>query len=186
MLAARTQLGTVHRRDNNVQASSAFSCVACAHTTAQPVVLLQHTLDKGVDLCAPLSCITTLVEVEQLLAEAAVRVRQLEGPQEVVGLLEVGAHGVDLVDQVLHADDARLAEVVLDDRVVRDGDALLVHLSEPALVDQLPHRLQVGVPVGHVRLDETEHLDRGGIQFHEHGVVDLAKAEKLQDLAHLG
>lgn len=70
--------------------------------------------------------------MEQLLAESAVGVGQLEGPQEVVGRLEVGPDRVDLVDEVLHADDARLAEGVLDHRVVRDGDALLVHLKREA------------------------------------------------------
>lgn len=66
--------------------------------------------------------------MEQLLAEPAVGVGQLEGPQEVVGRLEVGADRVDLVDKVLHADDAGLAEGALDHRVVRDRDALLMHL----------------------------------------------------------
>ena len=33
---------------------------------------------------------------------------QFEVPQEVVGLLEVRANCVDLVNQVLHADDAEL------------------------------------------------------------------------------
>lgn len=71
--------------------------------------------------------------MKQLLAEPAVRVGQLEGPQEVVGCLEVGPDRVNLVNKVLHADDAGLAEGALDDRVVRDRDALLVHLREGGL-----------------------------------------------------
>lgn len=41
--------------------------------------------------------------------EAASRRGELEGPEEVAGLLEVGANSVDLVDEVLHADNAELA-----------------------------------------------------------------------------
>ena len=44
----------------------------------------------------------------------------LEVPKEVVGELEVWSDGVNLVDQVLDADDAELAEPLLDD-VVREG-----------------------------------------------------------------
>ena len=43
---------------------------------------------------------------------------ELEGPDEVVGLLEVGYAGVDLVDQILNTDDSVLSEVLLDDCVV--------------------------------------------------------------------
>lgn len=90
---------------------------------------LKHALDEDVDLGAPLSCVAALVEVEKLLAETTVGVGQLERPQEVVGRLEVGSDRVDLVDEVLHADDARLAKGTLDNRVVGDRDALLVHLE---------------------------------------------------------
>lgn len=147
---------------------------------------LKHALHKGVDLGAALPGVTALVEVKQLLPETTVGVGQLEGPQEVVRLLEVGADGVDLVDQVLDADDAELSEGALDHGVVRDGDALLVHLSEPALVDQLPDSLQVGVTVRHIGLDQAEHFDGCRVQLHVHRVVDLAKAKELQNLADLG
>lgn len=35
---------------------------------------------------------------------------QLEGPQEVGRLLEAGAHSHDLVNEVLNADDTKLAQ----------------------------------------------------------------------------
>ena len=53
---------------------------------------------------------------------------QLEGPQEVGGVLEVGADGEDLVDEVLHADDAHLAELGLDDVVGGDGGTVSINL----------------------------------------------------------
>ena len=78
--------------------------------------------------------VTTLDEVLKLpLVEAAVGAVQLEGPQEARGLLEVGADGVDLVDEILHTDHAVLSEVLLDDLVVSQRQALLVNLAISAL-----------------------------------------------------
>lgn len=119
-------------------------------------------------------------------AEATVGVAELEGPQEVGGLLEVGADGVDLVDQVLHTDDAVLAEVLLDDGVVGERDALLVDLSVTALVDELLDALQVGVTVGDPGLDDLDHLHGGLGDLDEDTVVDLEQTEELEDLAGLG
>ena len=113
-------------------------------------------------------------------------VRQLEGPEEVGGLLEVGADSEDLVDEVLHADDAVLAEVLLDDGVVGQGDALLVDLSVTALVDELTDSLEVGVTPGDERLDDLQHLNGGLGQTDEDTVVDLEKTEELEGLALLG
>jgi hypothetical protein len=94
-------------------------------------------------------------------------VRELEGPQEVgrlkydiknetsrekrgmaTHLLEVGASGRDLVDEVLNTEDVVLAERLLDDSVVREGDALLVDLAVPALVDQLPDGFNIRLAGG--------------------------------------
>lgn len=143
--------------------------------------------DQGVDVLLPVAKVTTLNEVLELAgAEAAVRVAKLEGPQEVGGLLEVGADGQDLVDQILHADDAVLAKVLLDDCVVGQGDALAVDLAVSALVDELLDALEVGVTVGNPRLNNLDHLGGGLGDANENAVVDLEEAEKLKDLARLG
>jgi len=90
------------------------------------------------------------------------------------------------VDEILHADDAVLAEVLLDDGVVGEGDALAVDLAVSALVDELLDALEVGVAVGNPRLDDLDHL-RGGLgDADEDTVVDLEETEKLKDLARLG
>lgn len=148
---------------------------------------LVHLPDEGVDVLLAVAEVTALDEVLELAgAEATGGVGELEGPEEVGGLLEVGADGVDLVDQVLHADNAVLAEVLLDDGVVSERDALLVGLGVTALVDELADGLQVGVTVGDEGLDDLEHL-RGGLgQTNEDTVVDLKKTEELQGLALLG
>ena len=76
---------------------------------------------------------------------AASGVRELEWPEEVGRLLEVGAGGVDLVHEILDGEDVVLAEGLLNDGVVGEGDALLVDLAVAALVDKLTDRLQVGL-----------------------------------------
>jgi hypothetical protein len=105
--------------------------------------------------------------------------------QEVGGLLEVGTNGEDLVDQVLHADNAILAEVLLDDGVVGESNALLVDLSVSTLVDELANGLEVGVSVGDPWLDDLEHFKGSLGHANKDTVVDLEKTEELEDLAGL-
>lgn len=148
---------------------------------------LVHLPDEGVDVLLTVAKVTTLDVVLELAGtEATSGVGELEGPEEVGGLLEVGADGVDLVDQVLHADNAVLGEVLLDDGVVGEGNALLVDLGVTALVDELADGLEVGVTVGDERLDDLEHLSGGLGQTDEDTVVDLEKTEELESLALLG
>ena len=47
--------------------------------------------------------------------------------------------------EILDGKDVVLAERLLNDRVVGEGDALLVDLAVAALVDKLTDRLQVGL-----------------------------------------
>lgn len=143
--------------------------------------------DKGVDGLLTVAKVTTLDEVLELAgAEATVGVAELEGPEEVGGLLEVGADGEDLVDEILNADDAVLAEGLLDDGVVGEGNALLVDLSVSTLVDELLDGLEVGVTVGDPGLDDLEHLSGGLGNLDEDTVVDLEETQELEDLAGLG
>lgn len=95
---------------------------------------LVHLPDQLVDVVFPVAQVTALNEVLELpLVKAAVGTVQLKWPQEVRGLLEVGANGVNLVNNILHADHAVLSEVLLDDLVVSQRQALLVNLAVSAL-----------------------------------------------------
>ena len=106
--------------------------------------------------------------------ETAVRVVELERPQEVASLLEVRADGVDLMNKVLHADDTVLAEMLFDDGVVCEGDALLLAcLGVAALVDELTDGLEVWIAVGDEGFNDLEHLHSGLGQTYEDAVVDL-------------
>lgn len=147
---------------------------------------LVHLPDEGVDVVLTVTKVTTLNEVLELAgAETTSWVGKLEWPEEVGGLLEVGADGVDLVDEVLHADNAVLAEVLLDDLVVGERNTLLVDLAVTALVDKLTDGLKVGVTVGDEWLDDLEHLNGSLGQLDEDTVVDLEKTEELEGLALL-
>ena len=70
---------------------------------------LDHTSEQVVDVLLAVTEVTTLGEVVGLLSPAAVRVVQLEWPQEVGHLLEVRANCEDLVQDVFNADDSVLA-----------------------------------------------------------------------------
>jgi len=118
-------------------------------------------------------------------AESSSWVAELEWPQEVGSLLEVGADGEDLVDQILHADDTILAEATLNDGVVGKSNALLLDLSVSALVDEFTNGLQVGVTVGDPWLDDLEHLKSSLGHAYEDTIVDLEETEELEDLAGL-
>lgn len=65
---------------------------------------LVHALNQLVDEVLAVASITTLDEVKEFaLVETTVGVGELEGPEEVVGLLEVGSNSEDLMDEVFHA-----------------------------------------------------------------------------------
>jgi hypothetical protein len=158
----------------------------CHHVDSRSHSLV-HLADETVDGLLAVAKVTTLDKVLELAGtEATVGVAELEWPQEVGGLLEVGADGVDLVDEILHADNAVLAEVLLDDGVVGQGNALLVDLSVTALVDKLADGLQVGVAVCDEGLDDLQHLNGGLGEPDEDTVVNLEETEELEGLALLG
>lgn len=69
-------------------------------------LLLVHPPDKSVDLVLPVACITSLYKVGGLLLHASTGRGQFEWPEEVAGGLEVLSNSVDLVDEILNADDA--------------------------------------------------------------------------------
>jgi hypothetical protein len=119
--------------------------------------------------------------------EATSWVAELEGPEEVARLLEVGANSKDLMDQVLHTYNAKLAEMLLDDGVVGERNAVLVdRLSVATLVDEFADRFEVRVAVGDEGLDDLQHFHRSFGETDEDAVVDLEETEELKGLALLG
>jgi len=113
---------------------------------------------------------------------------ELEGPEEVVGLLEVGSDGPDLVDEVFHAVDAGVLETftLSDDRVIGEGDSRSVDFTVSSLVDKSLDGGSRGVSVGDVRLNHSDHVDGGSGHSYEHSVMELSESEELHDLLALG
>lgn len=148
---------------------------------------LVHELDHSVDVSLPVTSVTSLDEVGELLAlETTVGVRELEGPEELVGVLEVGSSSGNLVDQVLNRDDTVLSEVLFDDGVGVQGESLSVDLGVSSLVDQVSDGSNRWFTVSDVRLDELEHLLGGLGELDENTVVDLDQSQELQNLSRLG
>ena len=133
----------------------------------------QHAVNEFVDVVFPVTPVSASLEGVALSVETTPGSSELEGPQEVVGLLEVLATGVDFVDNVLNGGDVVLGESLLDDVVV-EGNALLVDLSEAALENQLADGLARGVPEGDVWLHFSEHVHGGLVESYEHAVVELS------------
>jgi hypothetical protein len=88
---------------------------------------LVHLLDERINVLLAVSKVTSLDEVLELSGpEASSWVGELERPQKVADLLEVGANGVNLVDEILDADNSQLAQLFFDNGIVSQCNALLV------------------------------------------------------------
>jgi len=124
--------------------------------------------------------------VVRLLAPATGRCVQLEGPQEVGGVLEVASDSENFMDQIFHTDDVTTGQFTLNDVVAGQRNATATALGESSFVDQVPDALQVRVSPGNVGLADPEHVCGSLVQFNEDSVVDLEQTEELQSLAHLG
>ena len=147
---------------------------------------LNHSVDELANEDFMVTVVTTLVEVSELLGETTSGGVELEGPEEVGGLLEVRTDGVDFVNEIFDGEDTVLTEDLLDLLVIDERDTLTVQLSVTTLVDEFADGLEVGVAVSNVGLDKTEHFRGGLVQTNEDSVVDLTKAEKSEDLLDLG
>ena len=111
-----------------------------------------------VDVFLSVSPVSASLEGVSLGSESSPGCSQLEGPQEVVGFLEVGADCVDFVDEVFDGVDVLLAEGLADDFVVGERDPLLVDLAETALEDQFPNGLPRGVTERDVGLHSAQQV----------------------------
>ena len=149
-------------------------------------VYSHHAANELVDLLLAVAPDAALLEGVALLLKATEWGAQLEGPQEVVGLLEVGSASPDLVDEVLDAVDANITESTGNDGVVVEGNTGAVDLSVASLVDESADVVAGWVSVGDVWLDKSDHVDGGTVQLDEDTVVELSQAEELHDLLLLG
>merc|ERR1719411_1130061 len=148
--------------------------------------ILDHFLQEVVDLVLSATEVSTLDRVVGLLSPSPSWVVQLEGSQEVGGVLEVWSNSENLVDQILNTDNSHLARLVLNNVVGGDWSSVSIDLDKSTFVDEITNSLQVGGPVGNVGLADPEHVGGGLVHLDEHSVVDLPQSEQLKDLPDLG
>jgi len=106
---------------------------------------------------------------------------ELEGPEEVVGFLEVRSDGDEFVNEIFNAVDSLSAESLLDDGVIGKRDSLSVNLSETSLEDELLDGLSSGVSKSDEGEDLLEHVKGGLVDSEEGTVVELSESEQSQD-----
>ena len=143
----------------------------------------EHSLDELVDEILSVAPDTTVLVGVSLGGEALLGRSQLEGPEEVVGLLEVGTDGDDLVDEVFNASNTVLSEDTLNNRVVGEGNSRSIDLTVASLVDKLSNHTLAGVTIGNVGLNSSDHVHGGLVESNEHTVVELSQSEELQNLS---
>ena len=118
-------------------------------------------------------------------------------------LLEVGASSDDFVHKIFDTQDVVFAKCCFDHAVVGQRDALFVDFAVTAFVDQLSHRLEVGLagkekvrvkgkrrgkgdePVCDIRFDKTQHLLSCSCHLDKYTAVDLQETEELHDFTGL-
>ena len=113
---------------------------------------LNHVTQQSVDLILTATKVTTFDKVIGLLAPATVGSVQFERPQRVWNVFEVGAHGEDFVNQILHANHTMATQGGLNQVIRGDGRPLSVDLKESTLVDQFANWFQIGSTPGNVGL----------------------------------
>jgi len=133
--------------------------------------LLEHSGNQSVDLFFSVTPVSTLHERMSLVIETTLGGVQLEGPHEVVGLLEVRTNSVELVDQVFNADDAELSKSLFNNQVAGEGNSLLVDLTVTSLVDHLGDGILGGESESDVRFDLLDHVEGSSVDSDEDGVV---------------
>ena len=83
--------------------SICFNCLLMDQITK---IILVDTLVHPVDLVFPVASISTFYKMGGLFLHSTSWRRQFKGPQEVVCFFETFSNCIDLMNQILHADDS--------------------------------------------------------------------------------
>ena len=95
---------------------------------------LVHSSDQVVDLVLTVAKVTTLNKVIGDTSVTTIWCREFESPQEVIGALEVGSNGEDLMDQVLDGLETNVADVLLNNGIVVQSNALAIDLKNGSVI----------------------------------------------------
>ena len=110
---------------------------------------------------------------------SALRVGELEWPEEVVGLLEVRTTGDDFVDEIFNAVDTLLGKFTSDDGVIRKRKSASVNFTVTSLVDELGDGGSGWETVGNEWLNHSDHVPCGLVKLDENTVMELSQSKEL-------
>ena len=102
---------------------------------------LVHPCNKPVDLVFPVVSISAFYKMGGLFLHSTLWRRQFEGPQEVVSFFETVSNSTDLMNQILHAEDAIFTRGSSNQHVIHQGNSLLVDFAIATLADQFIYGL---------------------------------------------
>ena len=139
--------------------SVCFNCLLTGQIAEIILVdTLVHPSNKPLDLVFPVASVSTFYKMGGLFHSPSWR-RQFKGPQEVVCRFETFSNGIDLMNQILRADDSVFPKRPSNQCIVCQGSSLLVHFAITTLVDQFIYRLQIWVPPCNVWLHNSQHVN---------------------------
>ena len=82
---------------------------------------LVHPSNKPIDLVFPVASIFTFYKMGGLFLHSISWIRQFKGPQKVVCFFETFSSGIDLMNQILHADNAIISQEIKQTRRYLSG-----------------------------------------------------------------
>ena len=136
-----------------------FNCLLTDHITKMILVdTLVHPSNKLVALVFPVASISTFYKMDGLFLHSTSWRRQFKGSQEVVCFFETFSNSTDLMNQILHADDAIFTKRSSNQHVICQANSLLVDFAITMLVDQFIYGLQIWVPPCNVWLHNSQHV----------------------------
>lgn len=147
---------------------------------------LIHLANQVIDKLLAVTGVSSNDEMLEFAStEAAIWGGKLEWANELVGSLESRADGEDFVDKIFNANNPKMAESCFNQLVICESNTLLINAAMTALINQFLDRLQVGIAIGNIWLNQVEHFLGRCRKAYENPIVDLDEAEELQDLARL-
>ena len=139
-----------------------------------------------VDKFFSVSPVTSHLEGVTFSSETSSGTSKFEGPQEVVGLLEVRTNSVDLVNEVFNSADAVLSEHLFDRVIGLKGDSLSVDFAISSLENEFSDGFSGRITIGDVGFDSSEHIDGSFVDSNEDSIVELSESKKSHDSDDLG
>lgn len=139
-----------------------------------------------VDVLLTVAPISTSLEGVSLGGKSSSRAAELEGPQEVVGFLEVGSHSVDFIDQIFNGRDSLLSEGFLNQSIGGKRDTLPVNFAISSLKDKFADGFAGRISECDVRFNTSEHIGGSFVDSNEDSVMELSESEESHDADNFG